>query len=380
MKQGFLSSVAWAAVLLLPAMALAGETAPKAESASTQVAAATADWKTLVRAAKREGKVEVNLGGQMPRKLRTAMPAFTKKYGIKVNFKTGGSRGHRARMFAERKMGRFEVDVWIGGANGALAAIYPKKLLVSLPELLIDPKVKDQSLWYKGKHHYTDPERRLIFTWGASPSYNVSFNTKLVKADEIKSYQDLLNPKWKGKIVSWVPYRTGTAASAVPMFLNPKIGEKWFRRWATEMKVRHVRPQHPGQVNVGPGLSDPGLPPPPHGGRRGPVGLGGQSLRHQEPAQSQCADAVHQLGAEPGSPNPVHQARPDLGFAPARRRQQDHRPAIPDQPQAQVLRPLLGPGLHHLPEEGHKKAAPDHEGRGLQNQEAQEKEEEKIMC
>jgi ABC-type Fe3+ transport system substrate-binding protein len=246
MKQGFLSSVAWAAVLLLPAMALAGETAPKAESASTQVAAATADWKTLVRAAKREGKVEVNLGGQMPRKLRTAMPAFTKKYGIKVNFKTGGSRGHRARMFAERKMGRFEVDVWIGGANGALAAIYPKKLLVSLPELLIDPKVKDQSLWYKGKHHYTDPERRLIFTWGASPSYNVSFNTKLVKADEIKSYQDLLNPKWKGKIVSWVPYRTGTAASAVPMFLNPKIGEKWFRRWATEMKVTIVRDSRQG--------------------------------------------------------------------------------------------------------------------------------------
>jgi len=245
-NQRFLSYVAWAAVLLLPAMALAGETAPKHKSTSIQVAAATADWKALIRAAKREGKVEVNLGGQMPRKLRTVMPAFTEKYGIKVNFKTGGSRGHRARMFAERKMGRHVVDVWIGGANGALAALYPRKLLVPLPDLLIDPEAKDQSLWYKGKHHYTDPEGKLIFTWGASPSHNVSFNTKLVKPGEIKSCQDLLNPKWKGKIVSWVPYRTGTAASAVPMFLNPKIGEKWFRRWATEMKVTIVRDSRQG--------------------------------------------------------------------------------------------------------------------------------------
>ncbi|MDH3242822.1 MAG: hypothetical protein OEO83_19375, partial [Alphaproteobacteria bacterium] len=58
----------------------------------TEIAQAPSSMAELIRAAKREGKVEVNLGGQMPRKLRTAMPAFEKKYGIKVNFKTGGSR------------------------------------------------------------------------------------------------------------------------------------------------------------------------------------------------------------------------------------------------------------------------------------------------
>ena len=246
MKLGFLSSAARTVVLVLPVLALAGAAAAKAEAASAQVAAASAEWKALVRAAKREGKVEVNLGGQMPRKLRAVMPAFTKKYGIKVNFKTGGSRGHRARMFAERKMGRYVVDVWIGGANGALARIYPKKLLVSLPELLLDPEVTNPKRWYKGKLHYTDPDKRFIFTWGASPSYTVSFNTKMVKVGEIKSYNDLLNPKWKGKIVSWMPYRTGTAASTVPMFLNPNLGEKWFRRWATEMDVTIVRDSRQG--------------------------------------------------------------------------------------------------------------------------------------
>jgi iron(III) transport system substrate-binding protein len=251
MKPGISSTPALAiaaAFVLAPVAAQADGTVTGASRAPVQVAAADvmAKWKALIRAAKREGKVEVNLGGQMPRKLRKVMPAFEKKYGIKVNFKTGGSRGHRARMFAERKMGRYSVDVWIGGANGALAAIYPKKLMVSLPELLIDPQVTNQKLWYKGKHHYTDPDKRYIFTWGASPSYTVSFNTNMVKAGEIKSYKDLLNPKWKGKIVSWMPYRTGTAASTVPMFLNPNLGEKWFRRWATEMDVTIVRDSRQG--------------------------------------------------------------------------------------------------------------------------------------
>lgn len=245
MNKSIAFSVAAAAVLALPAVSAAKGPTSKADAAS-QVAAAPADWKALIRAAKREGKVEVNLGGQMPRKLRRAMPAFEKKYGIKVNFKTGGSRGHRARLFAERKMGRYEVDVWVGGANGALAELYPRKLLVPVKPLLMDPEVTNQKLWYKGKHHYTDPEGQLIFTWGASPSYNVSFNTNMVKPEEIKSYHDLLDPKWKGKIVSWVPYRTGTAASAVPMMMNPKIGEEWFRRWATEMNVTIVRDSRQG--------------------------------------------------------------------------------------------------------------------------------------
>lgn len=234
----FRESFSCGAVALVLAVSI-GAGAPEAGAASPE-------WDALVKAAQKEGRVEVILGGQMPRKLRVAMPAFQKKYGIKVNFQTGGSSEHRARIFAERKIGRYTVDIWIGGANGALAALLPNKLLVSMPELLIDPEVKNPARWYQGKHHYTDPEHRYIFTWGASPSYNVAFNTKLVKPDEIKSYADLLNPKWKGKIVSWSPDRTGTAAGTVPMMLNPKIGETWFRRWATEMDVTLVKDARQG--------------------------------------------------------------------------------------------------------------------------------------
>lgn len=231
-----------AALFLLPATAYGDGMAPNSASAPTLLAAVhAAEWKKLVKAAKREGKVEVILGGQMPRKLRKIMPEFEKKYGIKVNYQTGSSRRHSARIRAERKGGKFTVDVWIGGANTALSILLPNKMLAPLDVLLVDPEVKNPALWYKGKHHYTDPKGRYIFTWGASPSYVIALNTNLVKPEQIKSYWDLLDPKWKGKIVARSPARRGAAASSVPMLLNPKIGKKWFERWANEMDVTIVR-------------------------------------------------------------------------------------------------------------------------------------------
>jgi iron(III) transport system substrate-binding protein len=226
MIRKLIASAAFGALLLLP----------------TAVAAApnTPEWQALVKAAKAEGKVEVILSGQVPQRLRPAFAEFEKLYGVKVNFQTGAGSAHADRILAERKLGRFTLDVWLGGANTALVQLYPNKALARFDELLVDPEVTDASKWFQGKHHYTDPEGRYIFTWGASPTYNIAYNTKLVDPNEIKSYADLLNPKWKGKIVSWSPANQGTGASSVPMFMNPKIGEEWFRRWATEMNVTIV--------------------------------------------------------------------------------------------------------------------------------------------
>jgi ABC-type Fe3+ transport system substrate-binding protein len=196
------------------------------------------EWDELVKAAQREGEVSVIISGAG--KLRDAMPAFEKKYGIKVNYQTGSGRQHAERILAERRMGRYTVDAWIGGANTGLTRLLPDGALQSIPELLVDTDVTDQSKWFDGKHHYTDPEHRYIFTWGASPSYIVSYNTEMVDPEEIKSYWDLLDPKWKGKIVSTSPAAQGAGASSVPLFLNEKIGEEWFRRWANEMDVTIV--------------------------------------------------------------------------------------------------------------------------------------------
>ncbi len=232
---------AWAGLALAPAIALGADAPATAATKSAQTAeAASAEWKALVRAAKREGKVEVILSGQMPRQLRTLMPAFEKKYGIKVNYQTGSGRAHAARILAERRRGIYTVDVWMGGSGTARVVLVPNGMLARIDKLLIDPEVANPARWFKGRHRYADPERRYILAWGASPLNTVSYNTKLVDPKEIRSYADLLDPKWKGKMVSLSPGFRGSGASSAPMFLNPKIGETWFRRWASEMDVTIV--------------------------------------------------------------------------------------------------------------------------------------------
>jgi ABC-type Fe3+ transport system substrate-binding protein len=202
-------------------------------------AADSGEWDALVKAARAEGKVELVLSGQVPQRLRPAMVEFEKKYGVRVNSQIGGGSAHISRLLAERRLNRYSLDVWLGGATGAISSLLPVGAAIPFAELLVDPEVKDPARWFQGKHHYIDPEGRYIFVWGASPSYNVAYNTNLVDPNEIRSYADLLNPKWKGKIVSWSPGQ-GAGASILPMFFNPKIGEQWFRRWATEMNVTIV--------------------------------------------------------------------------------------------------------------------------------------------
>lgn len=211
-----------------------------------QADASEAEFQKLIKAAQAEGEVSVFLGGSMPRTLRVVMPEFEKKYGIKMHFETGSSRRHSARILAERKAGKYTVDAWIGGANSALSILYPNGVLDPVDELLVDPEVVDPSKWYKGKHHYTDPKGRYIFTWGASPAHVVSYNTNLVKPEEIKSYWDLLNPKWKGKIVGRSPGRRGSGASSVPLLLHPKVGEEWYRRYLNEMNPTIVKDKRQG--------------------------------------------------------------------------------------------------------------------------------------
>jgi iron(III) transport system substrate-binding protein len=224
-------------ILSTHAISPAGATERIQLATNVQVAQESSEWKELVAAARKEGKVEVTLAGQIPAQVRQVFPEFTKKYGIRVNSHQGIGRQLDSRILAERSLGRYTMDVWMGGVSPL--GLGPEHL-IPFGELLIDPEVANQSRWYQGKHHYADIEGRYMFTWGAAPAHIFSFNTKLVKPDDIKSYWDMLDPKWKGKIVSMSPAQAGTTGQSTTMILHPKIGEKWFQRWANEMDVTLV--------------------------------------------------------------------------------------------------------------------------------------------
>jgi ABC-type Fe3+ transport system substrate-binding protein len=195
----------------------------------------------------------------MPHRLSKVMPAFEKKYGVRVNYQTGSGRQHASRILAERRAGRHTIDAWIGGAVTGNVTLIPNGALTPIEPLLLDPEVRTPARWYKGRLHYADAGGKYIFAWGASPLQQVSFNKTMVKAEEITSFESLLDPKWKGKIVSWPPSGTGSAPSVVSMWLHPKIGEQWFRRLIRDMDVTFVTDARQGAEWVATGRFPIGL-------------------------------------------------------------------------------------------------------------------------
>ncbi len=100
----------------------------------------------------------------------------------------------------------------------------------------------DETKWWSERHIYHDDENQYILAFNGIAQSYFSYNTKLVNPDEIKSYWDFLNPKWKGKIVTLDP-TMGRSVSGVLQFLyrNLELGPDFLRRFLSEMELTATR-------------------------------------------------------------------------------------------------------------------------------------------
>ena len=73
--------------------------------------------------------------------------------------------------------------------------------------------------------------------WRAVPYTAACVNTDLVKAIELKSYWDLLQPRWKGKIVSQDLAHRQRAQSDVCDLFRKDLGPEYLKRLYGEMDV-----------------------------------------------------------------------------------------------------------------------------------------------
>lgn len=168
------------------------------------------EWEKVVNAAKKEGTVVLysTAGGIM----RQAMSdAFRARYGLGVEMLSGKGAEVSAKLISERNAGLYLADVYIGGTTTPINQLKPIGVLDPLEPVLILPEVVDPKMWFGGALRWVDPAHTILVFLGY-PNTNVAINTKLVKPEEIKSYRDLLNPRWKGKIVMNDPTVAGTGA------------------------------------------------------------------------------------------------------------------------------------------------------------------------
>lgn len=141
----------------------------------------------LVAAAKKEGSVTWASGLIVNQAVRPVAAAFEAKYGIAVEIATADNL--LLRMTNEASAGKQSIDIF-DNAGDTITAMRQADLII--------PYVSPEVARYRPEHK--DPENY----WASCCVffYTVAVNTEMVKPeDEPKSYEDLLDPKWKDKMV-----------------------------------------------------------------------------------------------------------------------------------------------------------------------------------
>jgi iron(III) transport system substrate-binding protein len=169
---------------------------------------------------------------------------FQKRYPeIKVVSVIATGREVAQRMMTERRAGKYLADLYLDGASTAYSVLYKGKVLEPIKPALLLPEIADPSKWWMGgKYNYSDEEGQYIFSFNGELQPYFAYNTNLVNAKEMKSYWDLVNPKWKGKMVTLDPTIGGPVATPFRFFYyHPQLGPEFLRRLLGEMNVTASR-------------------------------------------------------------------------------------------------------------------------------------------
>ena len=217
------------------------------------------EWERTVKAAKKEGKVPIF--GRVGSHRRDSMTvAFQKKYGIAVDYLPGRVAGIPPRLGAARRAGHYIWDIVSAGALEGL--LLPMNVLDPIEPALILPEVKNKKNWRGGDFEFLDPGR-TIFVMNKYQRGTIFVNTSQVDAKEFKSYRDLLDPKWKGKIVTDDPLKPGPGNGTFLFFYqHPDLGPSFIRELLQQKMLilkhygQEVDAVGSGKFPVGVGLAE----------------------------------------------------------------------------------------------------------------------------
>ncbi len=177
----------------------------KLPSTQYEVKIDPSQWKIVVEAAKKEGRLVI-CGAPSEEWRKSLVDMFQQEFPeIKVEYTGINGRDFWPRMRKERELGQ---KLWDLRAGGIEALAYPAKrdgFLDPIRPLLLPENASD-SKWVGGLDGlFNDKEKKFMPTYTIYIQRTVAVNRDFIKESEITSSEQLLDPKFKGKIVMQNP-------------------------------------------------------------------------------------------------------------------------------------------------------------------------------
>ncbi len=177
----------------------------------------------LIQAAKKEGEVAVF--GTLENDIAAALhKGFEAKYGIKTNYFRGSSTVIIDRVTSEHRTGKMSADAVFATAEPMKFINKEKGLLVRY----VSPSARDYNKQLVDG--FFGPNYRSVII-------GFLYNKSMIKVEDApKTYEDMVNPKWKGKITMGNPSLHDTTinwlASLPAVFGSTQKANDWIKRLA----------------------------------------------------------------------------------------------------------------------------------------------------
>jgi iron(III) transport system substrate-binding protein len=180
----------------------------------------------LVEAAKKEGKITWYTSISVPDAL-TLIKGFNAKYPfIKVNLFRSSSVKLMSRIITEADLGKHMFDVVMSSSFAAL--MYQERGYITS---YYSPERKFFADEFKDKNGY--------WTGNYFNTHVIGYNTRMVRPSDVpRSYEDLLDPKWKGKLGIDIGTDAKWFATQLEIMGKEK-GLDFFRRLGNQKLSRH---------------------------------------------------------------------------------------------------------------------------------------------